>query len=74
MAAWFTSRNLSGFANWYTVQAQEERDHATMLMNYILRVGGNAEFRAIEAPIRTSNLPWMFSRKRWRTSKGNGHD
>ena len=50
MAAWFTSKNLNGFANWYTVQAQEERDHATMLMNYILRVGGNAEFRAIEAP------------------------
>ncbi len=50
MAAWFTSKNLNGFANWFTVQAQEERDHATMIMDYILRVGGNVEFRAIEAP------------------------
>lgn len=50
MAAWFTSKNLNGFANWYTVQAQEERDHAKMIMDYVLRVGGNAEFLAIEAP------------------------
>ena len=50
MAAWFTSKNLSGFANWYTVQVQEERDHAMAMMNYILRVGGKAEFRAIDAP------------------------
>lgn len=50
MAAWFTSKNLNGFANWYTVQASEERDHAKMIMDYILRVGGNAEFLAIEAP------------------------
>lgn len=50
MSAWFTSKNLNGFANWYSVQAQEERDHATMIMDYILRVGGNAEFRAIDAP------------------------
>ena len=49
MAAWFTSKNLNGFANWYTVQAQEERDHAKMIMDYVLRVGGNAEFLAIEA-------------------------
>lgn len=50
MAAWFTSKNLNGFANWFTVQAQEERDHATMIMDYMLRVGGKPEFRAIQAP------------------------
>lgn len=50
MAAWFTAKNLNGFANWFTVQAQEERDHATMMMDYVLRVGGNAEFRALDAP------------------------
>lgn len=50
MAAWFTSKNLDGFASWFRIQAQEERDHATMLMDYILRVGATAEFRTIDAP------------------------
>ncbi|MEA5004629.1 MAG: ferritin [Christensenella sp.] len=50
MAAWFSSKNLNGFANWYRIQAQEERDHATMIMDYTLRVGANAEFLTIEAP------------------------
>ncbi|MEF9987896.1 MAG: ferritin [Christensenella sp.] len=57
MSAWFTGKNLAGFANWYTVQAQEERDHATMLMNYVLRVGGIAEFRAIDAPDTNFSSP-----------------
>ncbi len=30
MASHFESINLKGFANWYRVQVQEERDHALM--------------------------------------------
>ena len=50
MAAWFSAKNLDGFANWFTVQAQEERDHALLIMNYVGRVGAKVEFLPIEAP------------------------
>jgi ferritin len=29
------SRGLKGFANWFTVQAQEERDHALLFIKYM---------------------------------------
>lgn len=50
MSTWFTSKSLTGFAHWFNVQAQEERDHAKLIMNYLLRVGAKAEFLPIEAP------------------------
>ncbi|MCX7841793.1 MAG: ferritin [Clostridia bacterium] len=48
--AYFASVNLNGFANWFHVQAQEERDHAMMIFNYINRVGGRVILRQIDAP------------------------
>lgn len=50
MSAWLSDKNLSGFAKWFDVQAQEERDHAKLLLNYILKANGKPEFLAIEAP------------------------
>ena len=35
MAAYFKEENLDGFANWMTVQAQEERDHAMLFYQYL---------------------------------------
>ena len=32
---YFTQQGLDGFANWYSVQAQEERDHALLFMKYM---------------------------------------
>ena len=32
---YFSSRGLDGFANWYKVQAQEERDHAMLMLQYL---------------------------------------
>ena len=32
----YKSKGLDGFANWYNVQAQEERDHALLFMQYLL--------------------------------------
>ena len=31
----YKSKGLDGFANWYNVQAQEERDHALLFMQYL---------------------------------------
>lgn len=48
--AYFLSINLNGFAHWFQVQAQEERDHAMMFFNYINRVGGRIRLRQIDTP------------------------
>ncbi|WP_099205697.1 ferritin [Scatolibacter rhodanostii] len=32
---YFAEKGLKGFANWYQVQAQEERDHALLFMQYM---------------------------------------
>jgi ferritin len=33
---YYTDQNLNGFANWYKVQTQEERDHAMLFITYLL--------------------------------------
>jgi len=48
--AYFASKNLNGFANWFRVQAQEERDHAMIFFNYITKVGGRVTLKQIDAP------------------------
>lgn len=35
MSNYFEARGLAGFANWYKVQAQEERDHAMLFYQYL---------------------------------------
>ena len=32
---YFEEEGLAGFANWYKVQAQEERDHAMLFLQYL---------------------------------------
>ena len=32
---YFQARGLDGFANWYMIQAQEERDHAMLFLKYL---------------------------------------
>jgi ferritin len=53
--AYLASLNLTGFANWFHVQAQEERDHAMLIFNYMVKVGGKIALGAIAAP--PSDLP-----------------
>jgi ferritin len=50
MSSYFSSLNLSGFANWMRVQAQEELVHAIKFYDYITERGGRALLTAIEAP------------------------
>jgi ferritin len=50
MAAYFEDRNLTGFAHWMRLQADEEREHAMKFYNFILDAGGHVQLKAIEAP------------------------
>ena len=50
MAAYFEEKNLSGFAHWMRVQADEERGHAMKFYDFILERGGKVMLKAIEAP------------------------
>ena len=35
IANYYADQGLDGFANWYTIQAQEERDHAMLFLQYV---------------------------------------
>ncbi len=50
MAAWCDAEQLSGFAHWLKVQAQEEMAHALKFYNYVNERGGAVKMKAIEAP------------------------
>ena len=56
MAAYFEDKNLSGFANWMRIQAEEEREHAMKFYDHILERGGRVYLKAIDAPKTDWNL------------------
>lgn len=41
---------LDGFANWYKIQAQEERDHAMLFYQYLQNENQKVTFEAIDKP------------------------
>ena len=47
----FADAGLDGFANWYTIQAQEERDHAMLFLKYLQNNDGKVTLGAIDAPV-----------------------
>ena len=47
---YFKERSLDGFANWYMVQAQEERDHATLFFKYLQNNKMKITLEAIDKP------------------------
>ncbi len=49
-ANYYESEGLDGFAHWYQVQAQEERDHAMMMRRYLIDNGVRVTFDAIVKP------------------------
>ncbi len=49
-ANYYADEGLDGFAHWYEVQAQEERDHAFMIRRYLINNGVRVEFQAIAKP------------------------
>ena len=57
MANYFTEQDLDGFANWYTIQAQEERDHALLFLRYLQSNGIPVELKAIDKPAEVFDTP-----------------
>lgn len=50
MAAYFESIDLSGFASWMRVQAQEELSHGMKFYDYLVTRGARVTLTEIEAP------------------------
>ena len=46
----YNALDLDGYANYYMVQAQEERDHALLFMKYMLNNGLKVTLEAISKP------------------------
>ncbi len=49
-ANYYYEQGLDGFANWYDMQAQEERDHAMLMRTYLYNNGENVELKEIPKP------------------------
>ena len=52
-ANYYADEGLDGFAHWYEVQAQEERDHAMMMRRYLIDNGVRVTFGKIAKPDKT---------------------
>ena len=50
---YFKANNLDGFANWYMIQAQEERDHAILFYTYLQNESMPVTLEAIAKPDKT---------------------
>lgn len=46
----YEQQGLDGFANWYMVQAQEERDHAMLMLKYLQMCGEKVTLDAVAKP------------------------
>ena len=51
---YFKANNLDGFANWYMIQAQEERDHALLFYQYLQNNNQDVTLDAIAKPELTA--------------------
>lgn len=49
-ANYYYDQGLDGYANWYDIQAQEERDHAMLMRSYLQNNGELVTFDAIAKP------------------------
>ena len=49
-ANYYGSVGLDGFANWYKIQAQEERDHAMLFYQYLQNNNAKVTLEAIDKP------------------------
>ena len=50
---YFKAQGLDGFANWYMIQAQEERDHAMLFYQYLQNEDMTVTLEAIAKPDKT---------------------
>ena len=52
---YFSAIGLDGFANWYMIQAQEERDHAMLFYQYLQNESEKVTLGAIDKPEKSIN-------------------
>ena len=52
---YFEDAGLDGFANWYKIQAQEERDHAMLFYQYLQNENQKVTLEAIAKPEKEIN-------------------
>ena len=52
-ADYYEEEGLDGYANWYEIQAQEERDHAMIFRKYLHENGQPVKLLAIDEPDKT---------------------
>ena len=50
MGTWFESEDMSGFASWMKVQAQEELSHSMKIYDYIIQRGDRVTLTRIDSP------------------------
>ena len=50
MSNFYDDMDLDGYANYYMVQAQEERDHALLFLKYMQSIGLKVTLEAIDKP------------------------
>ncbi len=55
MSNYYLNEGLDGFSNWFKVQAQEERDHAMLFMEYLQ----NNSHSVILSEIRSPNVSFV---------------
>lgn len=55
MSNYFEAKGLNGFANWYRIQAQEERDHAMLFYQYLQNNDCKVQLKAIAQPDKIFN-------------------
>lgn len=62
-ANFYEAEGLDGFAHWYQIQAQEEKDHAMMMRRYLIDNGIRVTFDVIGKPdkvMKTAQDPLNF--------------
>lgn len=47
---YYYDKGLDGFGNWYKIQAQEERDHAMLFIQYLQNNGAKIELESVAKP------------------------
>ena len=47
---YYQEQGLDGFANWYMIQTQEERDHAMLLLQYLQNNGEHITLKQVDKP------------------------
>lgn len=57
IANYYIDNDLEGFGNWYNIQAQEERDHALLFVQYLQNNGEKIELKAIDKPDKVFKNP-----------------